>query len=76
MEILGVESFLASIAEPRMVQLSGGGASAITEALHPYRGRLPLLKQPAIAEATRHSRESLPLHRQATIAKAVLTTPI
>ena len=73
METLGVESFTASAAEPRMVQFSGGGASAITEAFHPYGGTLT---QPAIAKATRHNRESLPLRRWATMAKAVLTTLI
>ena len=74
--MLGVESFMASTAEPRMVQLGGGGASAIPEALHPYGGTLPLLTQPAIAEATCHNRESLPLQTWTTIAMAVLTTPI
>ena len=74
--MLRVESFTASTAEPRMVQLGGGGASAITEALHPYRGTLPLLMQPAVAEATCHNRESPPLQRWATIATAVLTIPI
>ena len=54
LEMLWVESFMASTAEPRMVQLSGGGASAITKAFHPYGGSLPLLRQSAIAEATRH----------------------
>ena len=34
--MLRVESFTAGTAEPRMVQLGGGGASAITEAIHPY----------------------------------------
>ena len=76
LKTLKVESFTTSTAEPKTVQLSGGGASAITEALHPYGGSLPLLRQPAIAEATHHNKESLPLQRQATIAKAVLTTPI
>ena len=70
---LRVESFMASTAEPRMVQLSGGGASAITKALHPYGGSPPLLRQPAIAKATHRNRESLPLQRQATIAEAVWT---
>ena len=74
--MLGVESFTASTTEPRMVQLGGGGASSITEALHPYGGTLPLLTQPAVAEATRHNTESPPLQRWATIATAVLTTPI
>ena len=67
----------------RQAQLNPGwcspvreGASAITEALHPYRGTLPLLMQPAVAEATRHNRGSPPLQRWATIATAVLTTPI
>ena len=76
LETLGVESFMASTAEHRTVQLCGGGASAITEALDPYGGTLPLLMQPAIADATRHNRESPPLQRRATIATAVLTTPI
>ena len=67
---------MASTAEPRTVQRGGGGAAAITEALDPYRGTLPLLTQPAVAKATRHNRESLPLQRWATIAEAVLTTPI
>ena len=35
LEMLRIESFMASTAEPRTVQLSGGGASTITEALHP-----------------------------------------
>ena len=74
--MLGVESFMASTAKPRMVQLCGGGASAITEALHPYRGIPPLLRQLAIAKATHHTRESPLLQRRATIAEAVLTTPI
>ena len=52
--MLGSESFMASTAEPRMVQLGGGGASAITEALHPYGGSPPLLRQLAIAGATHH----------------------
>ena len=56
--MLGVESFTASAAEPRMVQLGGGGASAITEAFHPYGGSLPLLRQLAVAKATHHSRKS------------------
>ena len=46
-------------AEPRTVQLVGGGAFAITEATCPYWGTLPLLTQPAIAEATRHNRDTL-----------------
>ena len=75
-EMLWIESFTASTAEPGMVQLCWGGASAITEAFHPYGGSPPLLMQPAIAEATCHNRESLPLQRWATIAEAVLTTPI
>ena len=54
--MFGVESFRASIAEPRMVQLGAGGVSTITKALHPYRGTLPLPTQPAVAEATRHNR--------------------
>ena len=74
--MLGVESFMASTAEPRAVQLGGGGTSAITEAVDPYGGTLPLLMQSAIAKATRHNRESLPLHRWATITMAALTTPI
>ena len=74
--MLGVESFTASTAEPRTVQLGGGGTLAITKALHPYGGSPPLLKQPAVAETTRHKRESPPLIRQATTAEAVLTTPI
>ena len=74
--MLGVESLTASTAEPGTVQLGGGGASAITEALHPYKGSLPLLRQPAVAEATHHNRQSLPLRRRATRAEAVLTTPI
>ena len=74
--MLGIESFMASTAVPRMVQLDGGGASAITKALDPYGGTLPLLTQPAIAEATSHNRESPPLQRQATITMAALTTPI
>ena len=74
--MLGLESFMASTAEPRMLQLGEGGASAITEALHPYGGTLPLLTQPAIAKATCHNRESPPLQRQATITTAALTTPI
>ena len=74
--MLGVESFMASTAEPRTVQLCRGGASAITEALHPYGGSPPLLRQPAIAEVTHHDRESPPLQGRATIAEAVLTTPI
>ena len=76
LETFGVESFTASTAESRMVHLGEGGASGITEALHPYRGSPPLLRQPAIAEATRHNRESPSLQRRATIAEAVLTTPI
>ena len=55
-----VESFMASTAEPRTVQLEGGGASTITEALNPYGGTLPLLMQPAIAEATRHCQGNPP----------------
>ena len=74
--MLGVESFTASTAEPRTVQLGGGGASAITEAFRPYNGTLPLLTQPAIAEATHHNRESPPIQRRATIAEAVLTKPV
>ena len=74
--MLGVESFTASMAEHRMVQLRGRGASTITEAVDPYGGTLPLLMQPAIAEATRHNRESSPLQRRATITRAALTTPI
>ena len=73
LETLRVESFTASTAEPRTAQLYGGGVSAITEAVHPYGGSPPLLRQPAVAEATCHNRE---LRRRATIAKAVLTTPI
>ena len=76
LETLGIESFTASTAKSMMVQLCGGGASAITKALHPYGGSLPLLTQPAIAKATRHNRESPPLQRWANIAEAVLTTPI
>ena len=34
--MLGLESFTACTAEPRMVQLGGGGTSAITKALDPY----------------------------------------
>ena len=74
--MLGVESFTASTADPRTVQLSGGGASAITKALHPYGGSLPLLRQLVVAEATCHNGESPPLQRQATIAEAVLITLI
>ena len=74
--MLGVESFTASRAEPRMVQLRGGEASTITEALDPYGSTLPLLMQPATAKAACHNRESPPLQRRATIAKAVLTTHI
>ena len=74
--MLGVDSFMASTAEPRTMQLSGKGASAITKALHPYRGRRPLLRQPAIAKATHHNRESPLLQKRATIAETVLTTPI
>ena len=74
--MLWIESFTASTAEPRTVQLCGGGVSAITEAVHHYAGSLPLLRQPAIAKAARHHRESLPLQRWAAIAKAVLTTLI
>ena len=58
--MLRVESFTVGTAESRMVQLSGGGASAITEAYRPYCGTLPLLTQPAIAEATHHNRETPP----------------
>ena len=76
LEMLRVESFTASTAEPRIVQLGGGGASATTEACDPYKGTEPLLTQPAIAEATRHNRESPLLQRWANIATAVLTTPI
>ena len=76
LETLRVESFTASTAETRIVQLSGEGVSAVTEALDPYGGTLPLLMQPAVAEATHHNRESPPLQRQATITTAVLTTPI
>ena len=68
--MLGVESFMASTAELRTVQLGGGGESTITEALNPHGGTLPLLTQPAIAEATCHKRESLPLQRRATITTA------
>ena len=74
--MLWVESFTASTAEPGMVRLCGGGASAITSALHPYKGSPPLLMQPVIAKVTRHYRESPSLQRWATIAEAVLTTPI
>ena len=48
--MLRVESFTASTAEPGTVQLCQVGVSAITEALYPYGGSLPLLRQPAIAE--------------------------
>ena len=58
--MLWVESFTAGTAEPRMVQFGGGGASAITKAIHPYRGTLPLLMQPAFVEAIRHNRETKP----------------
>ena len=74
--MLWIESFTASTAEPWVVQLCGGEASAITEAVHHYRGSLPLLRQPAIAEATHHYRESLPLQRWVNIAEAVLTTAV
>ena len=79
--MLRVESFTVSTAEPRMVQLGtvqlgGGRASTITEALYPYGGTLPLLMQPNVAEATCHNKESLPLKRWATIATTVLTTAI
>ena len=70
------ESFMASTAKPRTVQLCGGGASAITKALDSYGGTLPLLMQPAVGKATRHIRESPPLQRWATITMAALTTPI
>ena len=73
--MLKVESFTASTAQPRTVQLGGGGASTITEALDPYGGTLPLLMQPAVAEATCHNRESLPLQRCTIITTAALTTP-
>ena len=74
--MLRVESFTASTGEPRMVQLSGEGVYAITEALHPDGGSPPLLRQPAVAKATHHNRESLTLQRWATIVQAVLTIPI
>ena len=74
--MLGVESFTASTAEPRMVQLRGGGASTIIKVLDPYGDTLPLLTQPAVAEATRHNRESPPLQRRAIVTMADLTTPI
>ena len=74
--MLWVESFTASTAESRMVQLCGGGESTITEALHPYGGSLALLRQPAISKAVHHYRESPQLQKWATIAEAILTTPI
>ena len=55
---LWFESFTANIAEPGMVQLCGGRASTITEAVHHYRHGLPLLRQP-------------PLPRQPTITERV-----
>ena len=58
--MLRVESFTAGTAEPRMVQLGGGGASAITKDIRPYLGTHPLLTQPAVAEGTRHNRETPP----------------
>ena len=74
--MLGVESFTASTAEPRTVQLGVGGASTATETRDSYGGTLPLLTQSAVAEATHHNKESPPLQRWANIAEAVLTTPI
>ena len=57
--MLRVESFTVGTAEPRTVQLGGGGASAITEAIaHPEVTR-PLLTQPAVAKATCNNRDSL-----------------
>ena len=35
-EMLKVESFTEGTAEPRMVHLGGGGASAMAKAFHPY----------------------------------------
>ena len=56
--MLWVESFTVGTAEPRTVQLGGGGASAITEAIaHPEVTR-PLLTQPAVAKATCNNRET------------------
>ena len=40
LETLKVESCMTSTAEPRTVQLKGGEASTITEALDPYGGTL------------------------------------
>ena len=59
-QTLQVERFPEGTAEPRMVQLHGGGASTITEAICPYGGTRPLLMQPAIAKATRYNRVTLP----------------
>ena len=58
--MLQLERFPEGTAEPRIVQLGGRGASAITEAIQPYSGTRPLLTQPAIAEATCHNRGTLP----------------
>ncbi|KAL0622227.1 hypothetical protein AAY473_005815 [Plecturocebus cupreus] len=59
-EMLWIESFTASTAKPGMVQLCGGGASTITEAVHHYEDSPPLLRQPAITEAACHYGESPP----------------
>ena len=40
--MLWVESFMASTAEPRMVQLGGGGAFAITKDIRPYQRYTPI----------------------------------
>ena len=50
--MLEVESFTEGTAEPRTVQLGGGRVSAITEALYPYGGSPPLLRQLPVAKAT------------------------
>ena len=56
--MLQVESFTASTAEPRTMQLGGGGAFTITKDIRPYGGTLPLLTQPAIAKAKCHNIET------------------
>ncbi|KAL0598591.1 hypothetical protein AAY473_031087 [Plecturocebus cupreus] len=82
-EMLGIESFAASIAGPRMVQFCWGKGvrhyrgspplprqSTTTEAVHHYRGSPPLPRQSAITEAVCHYRGSLPLPRYAAITEA------
>ena len=66
-ETLWIESFTASPARPRTVQLCGG------KGIHHYQGSLPLPRQSIITKAVRHYQGSTPLQRQTAITKAVLT---